>query len=192
MPVKIGKLILFDISELSDSLNVTAETLRAYIQQGRIHGQKVGGKWFISETALADFFEPGSKQKLETVVRQRVQELSSAPKKTEKKKPAPRKRKEPAPGSRQDAGIEYKLPNIIKELRKKHGGYSAMARELAKRTGRKYHRKAVEHWSEQTRFPKPNTLKDICKTFNLDYDELHRNMLEAKLERNRKKLLSGQ
>jgi len=198
-PVNIGKLTLYSIAELSELLKVTPETLRAYIQQGRIHGAKMGGQWFISETALADFFEPGSRKKLETAVRKRVQELSPPLEKPARKKQAPRKRdrqkqKQYTTTTKTipDAGTVYLLPDIIKGLHKKYGGYDAVAQEIKKCTGNKYTRRAVAHWTEKTRFPKPAALADICTTFKLNYDELHRNMQEIKLERKREKLLSGQ
>ena len=58
MPKKIGNMTLYSLEELSKTLEITTVTLRAYIKQGRIKGQKVGGKWFVSEESLKAFFEP--------------------------------------------------------------------------------------------------------------------------------------
>ncbi len=60
MPIKIGDLILYDVLELSKRLNVTPVTLRAYMKKGRLQGKKVGGKWYISEESLKDYFSPKS------------------------------------------------------------------------------------------------------------------------------------
>ena len=56
MPVNIGSLVLYSVKELSDKLGVTEITLREYIKQGKLKGQKAGGRWFISEENIRDFF----------------------------------------------------------------------------------------------------------------------------------------
>lgn len=58
MSRKIGSLVLFDVLELSKKLNITPTTIRSYMKSGRLQGRKVGGKWFISEDSLKDFFSP--------------------------------------------------------------------------------------------------------------------------------------
>jgi len=57
MPKKVGDITLFTILELSKKLGITTATLRTYIKQGRIKGQKFGGKWYVSENSLKLFFE---------------------------------------------------------------------------------------------------------------------------------------
>ena len=58
--VKIGDLELYSIFELSRIFGVTAQTLRAHIKSGRIHGEKIGGTWFVSTTALKNLFDKES------------------------------------------------------------------------------------------------------------------------------------
>ena len=55
--IKLGDIKLFSIAELSKKLNVTPTTMRTYIKTGRIKGEKVGGKWYVSEDALKEFFQ---------------------------------------------------------------------------------------------------------------------------------------
>lgn len=63
MPIKLGEITLYDIMELSKKLNVTPTTLRSYMKKGRLKGQKVGGRWMISEEGLKDFFAPKESKK---------------------------------------------------------------------------------------------------------------------------------
>jgi len=56
MTLKIGNITLFDIQELSKKFDLNPVTLRSYIKRGRLKGQKMGTKWYISEDSLKDFF----------------------------------------------------------------------------------------------------------------------------------------
>ena len=57
MPTKIKDISLYSVTELSQKLNVTPDTIWRYLKQGRLKGQKVMGKWFISGEELFDFFK---------------------------------------------------------------------------------------------------------------------------------------
>jgi excisionase family DNA binding protein len=54
--IEIGKVKLFTIDEVSKKFRVTGHTIRTYVRDGRLAGQKVGRSWYISETAIEDFF----------------------------------------------------------------------------------------------------------------------------------------
>ena len=56
MPVEIGDIKIYSIRELSEALDVTPLTLRNYINQGKLKGRKVGGRWYVSEDSLREFF----------------------------------------------------------------------------------------------------------------------------------------
>ena len=56
MPIKFESLVLYDLKELSRKLNVHIVTLRTYLREGRLRGQKMGTKWYISEDGLREFF----------------------------------------------------------------------------------------------------------------------------------------
>jgi len=60
MPTTTREIALYSVPELSQKLNVTTFTIRNYLKQGKIKGQKVMGRWFISEEEIKDFFESGS------------------------------------------------------------------------------------------------------------------------------------
>lgn len=55
MPIKIGDLTLYSVSEVSQKLNVTTATIRNYLKQGQLKGQKVTGRWFISAEDYSKF-----------------------------------------------------------------------------------------------------------------------------------------
>jgi hypothetical protein len=56
MPVQIQNTNLYSVTELSHMLNVTTVSIRNYIKQGHLKGQKVMGRWFVLEAELEDFF----------------------------------------------------------------------------------------------------------------------------------------
>jgi len=57
MPTKIKDITLYSVSEVSNKLNVTPVTIWKYLKQRKLKGQKVMGKWFISEDDLTEFFD---------------------------------------------------------------------------------------------------------------------------------------
>jgi len=56
MAITISGRTLYSVSELSLKLNVTTVTIRNYIKQGKLRGQKAMGRWFIAEEDMTDFF----------------------------------------------------------------------------------------------------------------------------------------
>lgn len=56
MPIIIGDIKLFSLDDLSDTLGVTTVTLRGYISMGKLKARKMGGKFFVSEDALREYF----------------------------------------------------------------------------------------------------------------------------------------
>lgn len=57
MPSKIKDIPLYSTLEISQKLNVTPNTIWKYLKQGKLKGQKVMGKWFISGEDVIDFFK---------------------------------------------------------------------------------------------------------------------------------------
>lgn len=56
MPTTINEMNLYSVPELSQRLNVTTVTIRNYLKQGKLKGQKVMGRWFISDEDIGEFF----------------------------------------------------------------------------------------------------------------------------------------
>ena len=48
--------IIIPVQELAEQLNVTTRSIRNYLQEGKLHGTKAGGKWRFTEQDLYDFF----------------------------------------------------------------------------------------------------------------------------------------
>lgn len=46
---------VYSLKDISKILNVTERTLHTYIKVGKIKGQKVGGRWLVSEVNLQKF-----------------------------------------------------------------------------------------------------------------------------------------
>jgi excisionase family DNA binding protein len=46
---------LYSLKDLQKVLGVTQRTLQTYIKDGKLKGQKIGGKWQISESNLRKF-----------------------------------------------------------------------------------------------------------------------------------------
>ncbi len=57
MPTTIEHVTLYSVPDLSQMLNVTTVSVRNYIKQGHLKGQKVMGRWFVSEEEVREFFE---------------------------------------------------------------------------------------------------------------------------------------
>ncbi len=49
---------LYNIKQLSEILQTTAQTIRNYLRNGRLKGQKIGGKWLVAEKDLKAFLKP--------------------------------------------------------------------------------------------------------------------------------------
>ena len=56
MPTTIKDVTLYSVVDLAHMLNVTTVSIRNYIKQGHLNGQKIMGRWFVSEEELEDFF----------------------------------------------------------------------------------------------------------------------------------------
>ncbi len=57
MPTTIEDVTLYSVPDLSQMLNVTTVSVRNYIKQGHLKGQKVMGRWFVSEEEVREFLE---------------------------------------------------------------------------------------------------------------------------------------
>lgn len=48
---------LYNIKELSNLLQTTPQTIRKYLNEGRLKGNKIGGKWLVTEEDLKEFLK---------------------------------------------------------------------------------------------------------------------------------------
>jgi excisionase family DNA binding protein len=57
--ITLGNIRVFDIKEVSKTFKVSVGTIRRYVRSGKLPGQRVGTKWYISEAGLNEFFLKG-------------------------------------------------------------------------------------------------------------------------------------
>ena len=60
MPTKIGNLEFYEVGEVAKKLGTTPRTLRVYLREGYLRGQKIAGRWLITAEALANFLNARS------------------------------------------------------------------------------------------------------------------------------------
>lgn len=46
---------LYNLKDIAELLKVTERTLLTYLKEGKLKGQKIGGKWIITEENLKNF-----------------------------------------------------------------------------------------------------------------------------------------
>ena len=57
--IEIGGVRVFEVREVAKAFKVSIATIRRYVRSGRLPGQRVGTKWYISEAGLNEFFLKG-------------------------------------------------------------------------------------------------------------------------------------
>jgi excisionase family DNA binding protein len=58
MSIQVGDMKLYDVEELAGMLSVGLPTIRRYLREGRLKGKKLAKRWYVSEEALKDYFQP--------------------------------------------------------------------------------------------------------------------------------------
>lgn len=58
MSIQVGDMKLYEVEELAEMLNVGEPTIRRYLREGRLKGKKLAKRWYVSEEALKDYFQP--------------------------------------------------------------------------------------------------------------------------------------
>jgi len=56
MPIQLGSLTLFGVAELCKKFDLHPVTVRRYLKRGKLRGQKIGKKWYITEESFRDYF----------------------------------------------------------------------------------------------------------------------------------------
>jgi excisionase family DNA binding protein len=59
MATVIEGIKFYTIPETAEALNVTPQTVRAYIKQGKLKGQRIGRPILITENNLKEFLQNG-------------------------------------------------------------------------------------------------------------------------------------
>jgi len=55
MAKQIGKIKLYSVKDLNESLGVNERTVREWFRKGRIKGVKIGTEWHVTEENLGKF-----------------------------------------------------------------------------------------------------------------------------------------
>ncbi|MBA3953949.1 helix-turn-helix domain-containing protein [Candidatus Dependentiae bacterium] len=55
MPITVDTIVLYDVQELSTLLKIHPRTLRELIRSGKLKGQKIDQKWYVSENNLQEY-----------------------------------------------------------------------------------------------------------------------------------------
>ena len=55
MPLEVSGLKLYNVDEVAEMLKSTKPTIRSYFREGKIKGQKVNGKWYITDDNLKSY-----------------------------------------------------------------------------------------------------------------------------------------
>ncbi|MFA7143069.1 MAG: helix-turn-helix domain-containing protein [Candidatus Dojkabacteria bacterium] len=57
---EIEGIKLFTVTETADTLGITPQTVRAYIKQGKLKGQRIGRPILITENSIKKFLNGGA------------------------------------------------------------------------------------------------------------------------------------
>lgn len=57
MGITIEGLTFYNVHEVSEKLNVAPETIRTYVKQGRLVGQRIGRSIMVTEKSLLNFLD---------------------------------------------------------------------------------------------------------------------------------------
>ena len=59
--VYCGEEKLYDVKDLVEMLKITKPTIRLYLREVKVKGEKVDGKWYITEDDLENYLRRGNK-----------------------------------------------------------------------------------------------------------------------------------
>jgi excisionase family DNA binding protein len=55
MSLEVSGIKLYSVEEIAKMLKSTKPTIRAYFREGKIKGQKITGKWYITDENLKKY-----------------------------------------------------------------------------------------------------------------------------------------
>lgn len=57
MPIVLGDVKLYSVSELSETLDINVQTVRKMLNTGKLKGRKMARKWYVTEESLRQYFD---------------------------------------------------------------------------------------------------------------------------------------
>ena len=58
MPIQLENIKLYSLKEAADFLRVSMPTIRRYVREGILEGEKVGRQLYVTEESLQKFLHP--------------------------------------------------------------------------------------------------------------------------------------
>ena len=58
MSIQVGDMRALCCGGVAEMLSVGEPTIRKYLRQGKLKGKKLAKRWYVSEEALKDYFQP--------------------------------------------------------------------------------------------------------------------------------------
>lgn len=52
---QIGDIKFYDVQEIARIFDMTPQSIRKFIREGRIKGRKVGTRWYVTEEAIREY-----------------------------------------------------------------------------------------------------------------------------------------
>jgi len=52
---QFGDIKFYDVQEIARIFDMTPQSIRKFIREGRIKGRKVGTRWYVTEEAIRDY-----------------------------------------------------------------------------------------------------------------------------------------
>ena len=53
--IEIGDIKAYDVQEIAKMFDMTPQSIRKFIREGRIKGRKVGTRWYVTEEAIREY-----------------------------------------------------------------------------------------------------------------------------------------
>jgi excisionase family DNA binding protein len=61
--IKIDDIEIYDVKECAEILHVHPQTVRNYLRQGKLRGQKVGAKQYVTAETIKELLKGGTTKK---------------------------------------------------------------------------------------------------------------------------------
>ncbi len=69
---------MITVAEAARRLNRSIEQVRRYLREGKLRGQRVGGQWFVEETAISAMADPTARYEQQMELLRRIRENREA------------------------------------------------------------------------------------------------------------------
>ncbi len=53
--IKLGDIRAYDVQEIAKIFDMTPQSIRKFLREGRIRGRKFGTRWYVTEEAMREY-----------------------------------------------------------------------------------------------------------------------------------------